>query len=90
MVGASRLALLIRNPLLRPAGLSRSLGNLLTLLWRERLGPRRPSFGCARVWLFDRLFAYRLLHDLVGQRIYIHALIIEHCRADRKTCGFQT
>jgi len=73
MVGVSRLALLIRIPFLRPTGLSRSLGDSLALFWRKNLSPRRPSFGCARVRLFDRLLAYRLHHNMERSRVYVHA-----------------
>jgi hypothetical protein len=32
------------------------------------------SIGCGGLFLFDRFLAYRLLHDLEGQRVYVHPL----------------
>src|ERR1035437_10784047 len=45
------------------------------------------SLGCGGLYLLDRLLAYRHLYYLVGQRVYVHALIIGHPTIICKPCG---
>jgi hypothetical protein len=46
--------------------------------------------GNGGLFLFDGQFAYRLLNDLVGQRVYIHASMMRLSLKQRKGLWIQT